>query len=346
MAGLTTLPDSTDFNNVGFVATARPVFVVGAPRSGVSLLTLSLGQHVNLLQVIETNWFERLAIGLQHAYTAGIAPRETSQLDASGVGVSDFSAYFGDAVNRLVLGSIDDASTRLVEPQPRWLDGSASHAQHLYPIMRLFPRAKVIHVFREVEEVVASLTNTATKRVYKTRFTEHEPDEAIEQWVGSVNACVEAERAYGSDTVMRVRRQDLVARPEEVIGQCLAFIDEPFDRACLRAFRPLEREANCSNGQPSLRVVQQRVGVPPRVAQLSKELFDEGTPCYLRDEQLVLKMELAFGEWCDREQRAIKNVGHKTPKSGSSPKESVRSRRILIPIRLRNLPALRRLMKS
>jgi len=282
---------------------ARPIFVVGASRSGASLLTLSLGQHHNIEQVLETNWYERMALSLQQTYTAGIVPRETSQLDASGFDANAFSAWFGDAINRLMLEhtSENEAGT---SPK-RWVDGSRDLNQDLFSLVRLFPRAKIIHVFREAGEVVASFSNRENKPLYKSRYVELSTSEATSRWIQTVTACVDAERAFGSQTVLRVHRRDLVERPEEVLRRCCAFVDEPFDPAMLRAFRPLERTDDYAMLPPGLAVHHQRVTVGPAADLISKMLTEEGNPNYPGDELRQLELELAFGKRADRETRLI-----------------------------------------
>ncbi len=305
----------SDLSAAGRIPEARPIFVVGAARSGVSLFTLSLGQHANIEQVLETNWFERMAIALQQTYTSGIMPRETSQLDASGLDVNDFSAWFGDAINRLILeqeGGYESGTA-----PTRWVDGSRDLGNDLFSLLRVFPRAKIIHVFREAGEVVASFSNRENKPLYKSRFVQLNQAEATSRWVQAVTACVDAERAFGSNTVLRVHRRELVEQPEAVLRQCCEFIEEPFDPAMLRAFRPLERSTDWESLTPSLAVHQERVQVDSTADLISKMLTEEGTPNYPGDVLRQLELELAFGKRVDREFRLLEPKAKAKPVGGA-----------------------------
>ena len=60
----------------------RPVFVVGSPRSGTSILTWCLGQHPNIFPVPESNWMGDFAVNVAIGYQIGAARGERSILSA------------------------------------------------------------------------------------------------------------------------------------------------------------------------------------------------------------------------------------------------------------------------
>jgi hypothetical protein len=213
---------------------ARPIFVIGAPRSGASLLTWALGQHPNIRPVQNMGWLDSFAAGLYRSFALAIQPRATSQLDAMEIELDAFCAHFGEAANRLVLASEDRAA---VGGPQRWVDGTPGSCFSAFALTRLFPEARFIHVLRDAGEVVASLTNPDGKRLYRSHHVEVSEDEAYEQWLAAVRAGVEAERAFGGEKVLRVRRDDLFATPETTLRRCLAFVREPYHAACLRPFR-------------------------------------------------------------------------------------------------------------
>src|SRR2546427_10785508 len=81
----------------------KPIFIVGSPRSGTSILTWCLGQHSNILVQEESNWIGRLAVQIGAAYELGTARGERSQLSALDVSRADFFARFGASINQLIL---------------------------------------------------------------------------------------------------------------------------------------------------------------------------------------------------------------------------------------------------
>jgi hypothetical protein len=238
----------------------RPIFVIGALRSGASILWSSLGQHPSIAPILDTAWVERFAIGLEQAYAEDAARRDLSQLQAIGVDSRGFYAHFAEAINRLLLGPYlrpEEAPTSQLKPTSRdfrraergtagttheyrptrWVDSCYTHVFSVFLLQRLFPAARFIHVIREVDEVVAALTSPRSASIYKSRYVPFTPLDAYEHWLDAVTAGLEAERAFGSDIVLRVLRATLLADPEAVLRQCLDFLEEPFDAHCLHPFR-------------------------------------------------------------------------------------------------------------
>jgi hypothetical protein len=273
----------------------RPIFVIGSLRSGASLLSLSLGQHPNILLTMETRWFERFSIGLQQAYAAGVSPRATSQLDIAGIEIEDMFEQFGRTIDGLMLTVRSRADVR----RTRWLDGTQVNSLNVFPLLRLFPKARFIHVLRDVHEVVDSLTDVGNKALYKSRYIKMSHRQATDHWVETVTACVEAERAFGSDTVLRVRRCDLVDAPEQSIRRCLEFLEEPYDPICLRPLRSLTNaEARTVDGTDSLDGPERTPGVSP-ASLLNDLLLHDEAPHFARNEAAVIRLEMEFSRRCE-----------------------------------------------
>lgn len=242
-----------------------PVFVVGSPRSGTSILTWCLGQHPNLLPLPESNWMGQLAQALDTCHHVGSCRGERSQLSSMGISRDDLYECIGGAIDGLILGrraalearhrdralrDLTEASPRFTvsraadEPKRRWVDGTPEYSFYIFGLKRLFPDARFIHLLRDVGSVVNSMLNFSRTGGGELVSSE---EAAYTYWLRTVRACVEAEQALGSRTVLRVRFSDLVGSPAPTLRRCLEFLGEPFSPACLE---PLESQINSSRVPP------------------------------------------------------------------------------------------------
>ncbi len=242
----------------------KPIFVIGSPRSGTSILTWCLGQHSNILVQEESDWIGPFALNVEAAYKMGTRRGERSQLGSLNVKRAEFFECIGDAINTLILSHRQDR-TRTArdeatatpdsaltlsafqterlhsDPKSRWVDGTPEYSFYVCALRKLFPGAAFIHILREVDAVVRSMLNFGRTGGPALVKNEHE---AYDYWLRAVRACVKAERAYGSAVVCRIRYSDLVEDPECTMLSLLSFLQEPFEAACLD---PLHHRINSSN---------------------------------------------------------------------------------------------------
>ena len=238
----------------------NPIFVVGSPRSGTSILTWCLGQHRNIFPVPESNWMGDFAINVAIGYQIGAARGERSILSGMGIREEELFAVLGKSIHELILSHRADlerkrqgavtawgakgrwfqARSSASDPKNRWVDGTPEYSMYICGLRKLFPDARFIHIFRDVGAVVRSMLNF--HRVAGTQLVSDEKG-AYKYWLRTVKACVHAERAYGSNIVYRIRYTDLVENPESAMRSLLDFLQEPYDPKCVE---PLAERINSS----------------------------------------------------------------------------------------------------
>ena len=225
----------------------KPVFVVGSPRSGTSILTWCLGQHPNMFPVPESNWMGDFAISVAIGHQIGAARGDRSILSAMDISQDELFAILGRSINDLILRHRKDlerkrqVTSEESERKGRWVDGTPEYSFHICGLRKLFPKALFIHLVRDVRSVVRSMLNFHRVAGHDLVINEQE---AYNYWFRTVSSCLLAERAYGPRVVLRLRYSDLLNAPEIAMRSVLEFIGERYTTACLN---PLEKRINSSN---------------------------------------------------------------------------------------------------
>lgn len=219
-----------------------PIFVVGAPRSGHSLMGWALGQHPALRLITDARWLARAATDIQLRATEEAAPTP-----------DDFAPRLADTLRSLAGGG-------------SWVAAGTELTGASGALAALFPDARFIHLVRDVDEVADALAKAPTEG-----GSFYTPEASYRTWLATAEAGADLEAALGPERVLRVRHRDLVAQPRRTLGAVLYFVGLPEDGACLRPLRGLETPREPSRACVDGTVVE-------RARSLSERLLHEGQP--------------------------------------------------------------------
>jgi tetratricopeptide (TPR) repeat protein len=202
-----------------------PLFIVGFPRSGTTLLEQILGAHPHIAAAGELNYLIMLAgeaageiIGSDLPYPGCLldpaAPLDREKLEV-------MRRYYLDQMTGLAL---HDAETR-------WISDKMPHnLLHLGLIALLFPESPIIHISRHP-------LDTCLSAFFANFKTGHRYTSSLEDTARHYRQMMELLAHYKQVLDMRlieVRYQDLVERQEETVRKLLAFIGEEWDERCLQ----------------------------------------------------------------------------------------------------------------
>ena len=191
-----------------------PVFVIGAPRAGQGFLAWALDQHPAFTTVSDGRWL---------AATVAEIERQAGD-DASPPPPGFRTAMVGTVAGLAAAGRTG-----------RWIVSGAAVTAAVEALAVSFPTARIVHVVRAADEVVADLADRPTDGgVY------HSPDRAWRAWLAGSRAGLAAECRFGPERVLRIRHCDLAADTKPVMGRCLAFLGEPDHPAAERALAALD----------------------------------------------------------------------------------------------------------
>ena len=218
------------------MASDRPIFVVGCPRSGTTMLQLMLHAHPRIALPPESR-FVLAAYNRRHRFGDLRDPANrralarwivtTDQFDDLGLDRERVIEQIVAAPPTLgsALGTVFRAYAARFD-KPRWGDKRPAYLRHLPQLLRLFPDAQIVNIVRDGRDCVASLKETP--------WSTKELGELIDYWARSADAATRAARRYGPGVFHQIRYEDLVADPEPHLRELCRFLDEEYDEAMAR----------------------------------------------------------------------------------------------------------------
>jgi Sulfotransferase family len=218
----------------------RPLFVVGCPRSGTTMLSLMLHAHPNLAIPPETRflvktWRRRRDFGdlqtqQQRQALAESVTKVGSQVRDLGLSRDDLMQKILDGPPTIGSGfGIVFREFAQLHGRARWGDKRPAYYQEVDVLLRLFPDAQIVHIIRDGRANVASL-----KRMPWWRYSSYF---AMVTWSFAESCMRRNQRRLPADTFYSIRYESLVADPEGELRKLCAFLDEDFHEAMLEPQR-------------------------------------------------------------------------------------------------------------
>ncbi|MGI9009121.1 MAG: sulfotransferase family protein [Streptosporangiaceae bacterium] len=211
----------------------RPIFVLGCPRSGTTLLQLMLHAHPRIAMPPETRF---VITAYERRNSFGDLRSEASRRALAGSIVGDPGTLFGDlgldagevageiAQGPPTLGSAIGIVFRAYARRfgkPRWGDKRPGYYQYVPALARMFPDAQFVHLIRDGRDCVASLL--------RMPWFHQDIDAAVCTWIEAIDSGRRAARSLPAGAYYELRYEDLVADPAGQLGPLCAFLGEDYD---------------------------------------------------------------------------------------------------------------------
>ena len=219
--------------NSGINSGENPIFIVGMPRSGTTLLTTILSAHPRIAVSPESHFLTYWVPTYRHLK---LAETQDFQQFWQALSQSKRFSYFDIAPDKtlatiLAKGSPSHATifAGWLETyaerchKPRWGEKTPLHYQHLTQLLEWFPQAQVLWMLRDPRAVTASLLNMT----WASRYVHVH----AEQWYQSTQLY---EQTWQADPrVKLVRYEDLVQQPDRTLEEVFQFLNEDYPKGLL-----------------------------------------------------------------------------------------------------------------
>jgi LPS sulfotransferase NodH len=213
----------------------HPVFVVGMPRSGTTLLSSLLDAHPDLVIAPETHYFTRCWTGTPIEGWAEVE-RMLARLDQQ-PGVHDMAlsdeewTTIRERLRTLEVPTHGDILRALLDTYaarsdaPAWGEKTPDHLQFVPEMAEQFPEAAFVAIVRDPRDVVLSLRDLPWS--HKTL-----PEQAW-TWRRYAARTQQYHETLG-DRFFHLRYEDLITEPEGTLRDVCAFLNVSFRASMLR----------------------------------------------------------------------------------------------------------------
>jgi hypothetical protein len=265
------------------VSSDRPIFIVGCPRSGTTLLSLMVHAHPRLAMPPETRflirtWRHRKQFGdltdpANHLELARYCVRTGSKVREMGLDPQEIvdNIMLAPPTIGTAFGTIFKMFAD-AHGAARWGDKRPQYYSEVDVLLRLFPDAQIVHVVRDGRANVESLN--------RMPWWPYDSLTSMATWSQAEFCSRRNARRLPKDVFHVLRYESLVADPQTVLRELCAFLEEDFDPVMLEPHQVVdvvpERKTWHENLKGSIstdRVESWRTGLEPWEIGLMETVF-------------------------------------------------------------------------
>ena len=251
-----------ELSRLAAVAWSPPLFIVGCPRSGTTLLQTMLDSHPRLAVTYEADFLVDVPLGLR----SSVANAEQALTVAEAH--PNFRTYKFDALAaQAVCGElgIEDAagamrvlaaSDALAQGKTRWGNKTPKAVLHLAELAVVYPDARFIHVITDGRDSAASQMRVFDRSLVQGALL----------WRTALRAGRLAGSRLGPNRYLEVRLENVIASPEEQVRRMCAFLGEDFAESMLHSHTEAWERVPAS-----VHSIHPRIGEPPRLASRARK---------------------------------------------------------------------------
>ncbi len=223
--------------------TNSPIFIVGCPRSGTTLLRTIIASHSRMIVSPESHFFNYWLKEYGHLNLEDESEFQYFWKDFSASKRFSYFELEPDAflkkLNELGTPSFKAVFELLMaeyaatKNKPRWGEKTPAHYDYLETIFDWFPNARILWLIRDPRAVSASLLKVdwASNYIHSNAY----------YWLSSAKLYLE--KWQEEPRVLLLKYEDLVIDPEARIEEMCHFLEEEFE-PCMLSQRSQQQDAN------------------------------------------------------------------------------------------------------
>lgn len=201
---------------------AEPIFILGLPRTGSTLVERIVASHSDVFSAGELQNFGVVTARLAATQAASSAVKPRSGIIALAAEIAPET-----------LGRAYVESTRpRTGHTPHFIDKMPVNFLYLGLIMRALPRARIIHLVRDPVDACFAIYKTLFKRAYPYSYR---LDELADYYAG-YRKLMGHWRAIAPGRIIDISYEYLVESPSAQISALLGRLDLPLEEQCFRFF--------------------------------------------------------------------------------------------------------------
>jgi len=261
-----------------------PVFLVGCPRSGTTLLQSLLAAHPQIASFPESKFFHYLVPQYEpRRRFLGLASRQLKPR---------LEEFFKEEISRpemlqrLPRIPLMSQYTRkfikilqnLAEEQGKsiFLEKTPEHLYHIDYIEKIVPRVRFIHILRNGSDVVASMYEVTRKYPSWLWRGAWSLDYCIERWIQAVE--ISRSHLHKPNHIL-IRYEQLVEDPQTELEKLCEFIGIEFTQRMLQDYRVVAKQVSLVEKEPWKASVAGKI--QNANSQKFYEVFDEEQQQYI-----------------------------------------------------------------
>ena len=234
-----------------------PIFVVGTPRSGTTLMQKILNSHSDVWLSQETHYFQDLRRKMGGREQGPLSPEEVELAEDYFLSLTHrlYGINKGNPergwMNRMELRTLAQRLgsgtnsyfeafcqlSALRQNKTRWGEKTPRHVFELPTIFTLYPNAQVVCMVRHPGGVMASYRDwkkvTKNASVKRRLISSYSPTLCSLNWKAALKAAFQARNQFGNNRVYIQRFEDLLRKPEFTLKALTAWLSLDFQPSML-----------------------------------------------------------------------------------------------------------------